>query len=133
MSRRTVIASALALAVVVLAGPLACSKKDQDLVTLGDPAAGATDTLTVGQLLMNLAGAMDKPVKLKADLGQKGNTSDGYISLTVVSASGPFEIRVAEKYRDGVDKLKPNDRFIAIGQLAAAGSEVNPRMVFQVD
>ncbi len=132
MTRRIVISTALALA-VALVGSTACSKKDQDLVTIGDASAGATDTLTVGQLLMNLAGAMDKPVKLKADLGQKGNTTGGYISLTVVSANGPFEIRVAEKYQTQVDELKANDRFIAIGQIASAGSEVNPRMVFQVD
>jgi len=51
----------------------------------------------------------------------------------VVSASGPFELRVADKYQPALDKLKPNDTFIAIGQIATAGSEANPRMVFQVD
>lgn len=124
------------LAIVVafaVAGGVACSKSEQNLLTIGDPAAGATQTVTVGQLLMNMAGFMDKPVKLKADLGQKGNTTDGYISLTVVSASGPFEIRVAERYKADTDKLKPNDTFVVIGQIATAGSETNPRMVFQVD
>ncbi len=132
MTRRTALSALLALAIAA-AGGTACSKSEKDLLTIGDPAAGATQTVTVGQLLMNMAGFMDKPVKLKADLGQKGNTTDGYISLTVVSASGPFEIRVAEKYRADADKLAPNDTFVAIGQLAAAGSETNPRMVFQVD
>jgi hypothetical protein len=132
MTRRITFGTLLALAIAMASGS-ACSKNEKDLVTVGDPGAGATQTLTVGQLLMNMAGFMDKTVKLKADLGQKGNTTDGYISLTVVSASGPFEIRVAEKYKADTDKLKPNDTFLAIGQLAAAGSETNPRMVFQVD
>ena len=51
----------------------------------------------------------------------------------VATASGPFEIRVAERYKADTDKLKPNDTFVVIGQIATAGSETNPRMVFQVD
>ncbi len=127
--------SSLLVATMLLSFAPACSKNAKDLVTLGDAAAGASagEPITVGQLLMNAGGFLDKTVKLKAELGEKGNVVDGYARLTVVSASGPFELRVADKYQPALDKLKPNDTFIAIGQIATAGSEANPRMVFQVD
>jgi hypothetical protein len=113
----------------------ACSKSEKDLVVVGDPAAAASGekAITVGQLLMNTSAAFDKTVKLKAELGEKGNVVDGYMRLMVVSASGPFEVRVAEKYQAAVDKLKPPDAFIAVGQISSVGPETNPHLVFQVD
>lgn len=134
MTRPAPLPSLLVAALLLALSP-ACSKSTKDLVTVGDAAAAASagQPITVGQLLMNAGGFLDKTVKLKAELGEKGNVVDGYARLTVVSASGPFELRVADKYQAALDKLKPADTFLAIGQIATAGSEANPRMIFQVD